>query len=153
MEKTFKNFVSENEYLTKLAKAVYKQIGADNDEDFFDVMDNVAKCSCGAAGGFSGFVYYTETTEFWRQNKTIIKENMKELADSCGDGSVIEMVMNFNGVKGYFTEDEVGRALYGNYDPELTQLYNVFAWYALEEVANRASIFVYSLHEVFPSQQ
>lgn len=143
MEKNFKNFISQNEDMKKMAKAVYKQIGAENDEEFFEVINNVAGCSCGAAGGFSGFIYYTETSDFWRRNKVAIKENMKESADSCGESSVISMCKNFNALKGDFSEDEIGRALYGKFDKELYQIYNVFAFYALEEVANRASDFSY----------
>ena len=66
---------------------------------------------------------------------------MKALADSLGE-NLLGLVCGFNGLKDY-EQDEIGRALYGNYNEDLTQIYNVFAWYALEEVAHRYSDWVY----------
>lgn len=144
MKKTFKNFVSENEYLAKLAKSVYKQIGADDDEEFFSLMSDVSNSPYGAAAGFNGFIYYTETSEFWRKNKAAIKESLKNLADDLGE-STIQLVSDFNCFKKSddFTEDDFGRALYGNFDEDLYYIYNALAWYALEEVASSASDFAY----------
>lgn len=141
MEKTFKNFIAENYCNELLAKAVYEQIGADSDEEFFETMENVSGCSCGAAGGFTGFVYYN-TVAFWRANKTAIMESLQELADDLGE-TKISLVLGFNSVKDNWNEDEVGEALYGKYDPDLDGLYNIFAFYALEEVAHRADYFAY----------
>lgn len=142
MKKTFKNFIKYDANTAKLAKAVRKQLGTETDDEFFETMENVTACSCGAASGFTGFIYYSETVEFFRKNKTVIRNNIQELAIDLGE-TVISMVLGFNSVKGSFTEDEVGKALYGNYDSDLDGLYNNFAWYALEEVAYRASNFAY----------
>jgi hypothetical protein len=66
---------------------------------------------------------------------------MEELADGIGE-NVLQMVCNFNGLKDYDTE-EIAKALFGNYNSDYDQIYNVFAWFALEEVANRYADYSY----------
>lgn len=143
MEKlTLKNFVKFTNTDGKLIKAVKRQTGRDW-EDFQDLLRNVTASSCGAAGGFGGFIYYSEIVSFWRRNRKIITERLNDLAFELGENT-LQMVMSFGGIKdGDFSEDEVGRALYGRYDEELQQIYNVFAWFALEEVAHWYSDFEY----------
>lgn len=139
---TLKNFIEFTNTDGKLIKAVKRQYGYGWD-DFQDYLKNVSNSPCGAAGGFSGFIYYSETSDFWRRNRKIITEQLSELAFSHGE-NVLQMVMSFGGVKdGDFSEDEFGRALYGNYNSDLDQIYNVFAWFALEEVASWYSDFEY----------
>ena len=139
---TLKNFIEFTNTDGKLIKAVKRQYGYGWD-DFQDYLKNVSNSPCGAAGGFSGFIYYSETSDFWRRNRKIITEQLSELAFSLGE-NVLQMVMSFGGIKdGDFSEDEVGRALYGNYNSDLDQIYNVFAWFALEEVASWYSDFEY----------
>ena len=60
---------------------------------------------------------------------------MEQEAEELCEGSVISMVKKFNSVKDNFSEDEIGRALYGKFDEDLYMLYDSFAKYALEEVA------------------
>lgn len=137
-----KDFIEFTNTDGKLIKAVKRQTGRDWD-DFQDYIRNVASSPCGAAGGFGGFIYYSETVEFWRRNRKIITKQLNELAFELGE-NVLQMVMSFGGIKdGCFSEDEVGRALYGRYDDELQQIYNVFAWYVLEEVAHWYTDFEY----------
>ena len=137
-----KDFIEFTNTDGKLIKAVKRQTGREWAE-FQDELKNVSASPYGAASGFGGFIYYYETVEFWRRNRKVITEQLNELAFSLGE-NVMSMVMSFGGIKdGDFTEDEVGRALYGRYDDELQQIYNVFAWYALEEVANWYSDFEY----------
>lgn len=131
-----------NKDIAKLAKAVREQLGSEDDEEFFATCENVAGCSCGANGGFGGFIYYTETTDFYRKNRSTIKKSLQNLAEELGE-STIGMVKGFNSIKGDFSEDEVGKALYGRYDENLYIIYDTLAKYALEEVASRASDFAY----------
>lgn len=139
---TLKNFIEFTNTDGKLIKAVKRQCGY-GWNDFQDYLKNVSNSPCGAAGGFSGFIYYSETSNFWRRNREIITERLKDLAFELGE-NVLQMVMSFGGIKdGDFSEDEVGRALYGRYNSDLDFIYNVFAWFALEEVANRYSDFEY----------
>lgn len=125
----------------KLIKAVMHQTGM-NWSDFQEEMQNVSNSPFGAARGFGGFIYYSETVEFWRRNRKIITERLNGLAFELGE-NMLQMIMSFGGIKGVFSEDEVGRALYGNYNSDLEQIYNVFAWFALEEVAHWYSDFEY----------
>jgi hypothetical protein len=93
----------------------------------------------GAAKGFPGFVYYSETIAFFRKNRQDIVNNLEQTAAEMGI-DVIKLVQSF----GVFhnttppTAGEIGRALWGGSAcrDELTQLYNVCAWFALEEIAN-----------------
>lgn len=138
---TLKNFIEFTNTNGKLIKAVKRQSG-DNWDDFQDYLKDVSNSPCGAAGGFYGFIYYSETCAFWRRNRKVITERLNDLAFELGE-NMLQMVMSFGGIKGKFSEDEVGRALYGNYNSDLDQIYNVFAWFALEEVANWYSDFEY----------
>jgi hypothetical protein len=132
---TYKSFLKNHEDNKSLISAVKKQLDCNSVNEFFEELDNVSKSPCGANGGFTGFIYYTETTAFWRANKKNIKNLMEQEADELGESSVISMVKNFNSVKDDFSEDEIGRALYGKFDEDLYQLYDTFAKYALEEIA------------------
>lgn len=137
-----KDFIEYTNTDGRLINAVKRQTGC-NWEDFQDELHNVASSPCGAAGGFSGFIYYSETCGFWRRNRKAIIEMMEELAFSLGENLLIS-VMSYTAIKdGGYTEDEVGRALYGNYNEDLKYIYNIFAWGALEEVAHWYEDFEY----------
>ena len=137
-----KDFVNYSGINAKLINAVKNQSGL-NWDDFKDYLQNVSGCPCGAAGGFSGFVWYSETSSFWRKNRKLITELMQEQADSLGENP-LSMVLGFNCFKGgSFSQEEIGRALFGNYNEDYMQIYNAFAWFALEEVAYRFSDFKY----------
>ena len=127
--------------LSAVAVPVVRQLGGVN-LDTLRTLRDVSNSYCGAAAGFSGFVYYTETAAFWRKNRAKIKALMNYEAEAFGECSTFDMVCRFNSLKG-FTADEVGRALYGNYSDDLTQIYNTFSWYALEEVAYRFGEYCY----------
>jgi hypothetical protein len=92
----------------------------------------------GADGGFSGFIYYNETIAFFKANRQDIINHMEQTAAELGT-DIISMVQEF-GVFRYSEKPsagEVGKALWdsGKTHPNLTSLYNVFSWYALEEVS------------------
>lgn len=130
------------ETLGKLVIPVKNQLAADTKEEFFERLEDVCRSSCGAAAGFTGFTWYTETVDFWRRNRKKIMDYASELADGLGENT-LNMVRQFNCLKGNFTEDEIGRALYGNFDIELEQIYNALAWFVLEEIAYKFSDFKY----------
>lgn len=140
--KTLKNFIDYcGESLGALVRPVKNQMGCDVTE-FWQHLNDVSRSYCGAAAGFTGFIYYSETVAFWRKNRKAITACMEELADDLGE-NLLQMVSNFNGFKGVYTDDELGRALYGNYNSDYDQIYNGFAWFALEEVANRYADYDY----------
>ena len=68
-----KDFVEFTNTDGKLIKAVKRQSDY-NWDDFQDYLKNVSNSPCGAAGGFGGFIYYSETCAFWRRNRKIITE-------------------------------------------------------------------------------
>lgn len=76
------------------------------DEDTAGTLADVCRCSCGAAGGFHGFIYYTETREFFAANRAEIIEAIRDQiyqglwSDENGRPvSVIGAVMKFNALK------------------------------------------------------
>ena len=119
--------------LTKLQRAVKRQLGSDTMQEFLETLQDVS--NHGAGGGFGGFIYYGETVDFTRRNRAEIMTQLKEDADSFGS-SVSDMVCNFNCFKGY-SEDEILVALYSGTGDNVTTVYNGLAWYALESVASQ----------------
>jgi hypothetical protein len=92
----------------------------------------------GADGGFSGFIYYNETIPFFKQNRADIANHIEQTAAEMGT-DIFSMVQSF-GVFRYSDKpapSEIGKALWDSRKthPDLTSLYNVFSWYALEEVS------------------
>jgi len=118
----------------KLIEAVKEQLCYDVDE-YPEVFGDV--CLSGADAGYTGFIYYSDTCEFYQTNKELIKELVKEEADGL-DMSQIDMVKGFNCLKG-IDEDEIGRALYGSPEDDDTMVPNALAWFALEAVARYLS--------------
>lgn len=129
--KTFENYGGQNLYAVALA--VKSQTGL-NKDDFFVELENVLKSPYGAAAGFGGFIYYSETVSFWRKNKAKILRFAEDQAFELGQ-NIIDMVAGFKGIKDDFTAGEIAAALYGRYSDDYTQIYNIMAWYCLEEVA------------------
>ena len=126
--------------LVAVARPVIRQLGGINSETLQN-LEAVTRASSGAAAGFTGFIYYTETAKFWRTNRAAIYRLMQYDADGLG-ANIFEMVSHFRTIEGY-TPEEIGRALFGNYSDDLTQIYNTFAWFALEEVAYRFGEYLY----------
>lgn len=137
IQKVWKAFLNDIEgtSLEKMANAVIEQLGGVDEEVIFGSLNTVRNGS----DGYTGFIYYTETCKFWNDNKDAIMENMHELADDL-DEDLIKMIRGFGNFKDddTVTYDAIGKALYGPYDEdENRRIYDTFAKYALEEVANR----------------
>ena len=122
----------------KLINAVIENLGYDdpNDPDCIEDLKNIT--NCGINGGFGGFVYYSETTSFFNENRKEIIELVKDMSLSLGDG-MIEMVASFNCFKDEdLTLDEIGNVLFcvdtDNIDERMI-IKNGLAWFAGEEVA------------------
>jgi hypothetical protein len=109
-------------------------------ESLKDLSGQLVNCAQhGAAGGFPGFIYHSETIAFFRTNRRDIVNNIEQTAAEMGE-DVIKLVQSFGEFRNTTppASGEVGRALWDSarLHNELTDLYKVFAWYALEEVAN-----------------
>ena len=125
--------------MDQLTYAVLDQLGFESlDSDAKQVLNDVA--NYGADAGFSGFIYYSDTIEFFDNNKSLIVELMKNDAESLGEDCPFCMVANFNCLRGTVDALEVANALTtsnpNNYD-YVTSVKNALAWYALETVAYR----------------
>ena len=142
--------------LDELDAAVIAQLGGTSrnvgdscelSEDAADQLANVCRCSCGAAGGFPGFIYYHETREFFKANRERIAARLREqIAEGLFEGArgVVSAVMSFNCLKGCDAaeiEEEAARAFFGPLegfdDGALDNVANACAWAALEDLAFR----------------
>lgn len=130
IKKSFKNSASVTE---RLVFAVNEQMGGSLQEYAADIANH------GIDGGFSGFIYYSETAPFAENTNTrqdIIKL-LEEQAQEFGQ-EVSEMVAGF----GVFRRDKMSetdrRDLY-RYLSETsckeTKIPNIMAWFAAEEAA------------------
>jgi hypothetical protein len=128
--KTIKQFTEQSHINAQLIRSVIRQSGGFDSfkEDAQDITNH------GVAGGFSGWIYYTETVGFWRKNKALIIELATDQAADFGE-ELLAMVSSFNAIKSDYNSTEIGAALFGRYNDDFTCIYNVMAWYALEEVA------------------
>ena len=117
---------------TQLIEAVKEQIGQD-DEAGYDPLQDVY--NHGIDGGFGGFIYYKDTCKFFRENRDLILQLVREEAEQFGQ-DIISFVAGFNCLEDDSeTRDEIGRAIYGQPEEDDTQVVNALAWFAAEEVA------------------
>lgn len=110
-----------------LINAVTSCIGLDSVED-------VNRCRID--GGFSGFIYYSDTHKFAMRYRKTIVEMLEEMASSLGE-EVTQMVNGFGVFRpeGMDADDRKDLNKYlGGGRPEQGTLTNVMAWFAAEEV-------------------
>ena len=129
--KTVQEVCKENEQFSSIIHAVIQKIGMESIKD----VNNY-----GMEQGFPGFIYYSETVKFWRKYKKSILAMLKN-DTSYWESGIVGMVQNFNCLNNTdkktvpeYTEEEIGEALFGRYNPELDIIYNALAWYAAENV-------------------
>lgn len=128
MKKTLKNFIEYSSIDAGLIRAVIRQSGGWG--DFQEKAQDIA--NHGIAGGFSGWIYYTETCEFYAKNQGVIIALVEHWSNDS-NLSPIDFVSGFY----CFDADKpsVGKTLYGNKRQHDTQVANALAWFAAEEVA------------------
>jgi hypothetical protein len=116
-----------------LVKAVVEQLDCD-DGELRNTLKDVTEH--GADAGFSGFIYYNETCDFYKRNQKAIADEVEELAQGLGEDPT-EMVKGFNCLRGQgYTTKEVALTLYGTPSQHNDIIANALAWFALEEVAH-----------------
>lgn len=127
--KTMQEFIKASHIDGALIRAVVRQIGgwAEFKERAGDVTAH------GASGGFSGFIYYADTAAFYARNRAAIAKAVEQLADDLGEDPV-ELVRNFNCLRGTCSTEEVALTLYGTPRQHGVGTANALAWFALEEV-------------------
>ena len=145
--------------LSALDRAVVAQLGGtcsnidgdrcEIDEETAQALADVRRCSCGAAGGFSGFIYYSETREFTAANRAEIVARLREQIDEGlftdengkprGVVGAVVMFSCFKGEDPAEIEEEAARVLFGPVADirfgELDRVANALAWGALEDLA------------------
>jgi len=137
-----RNYLYSNSSFTqKTVNSVIKALGFQlhgSKSLFMELSTQLENCAeHGADIGIPGFIYYSDTISFYRKNKQDIVSHMENTATEIGT-DIISMVQGFGVFRNCDkpTPSEIGKALYGiSNNQELTSLYNVFAWYALEEIS------------------
>lgn len=125
--------------ITKLQKAVIEQLGYDVKKDKDEYME-IFKHGITASDGYYGFIYYSETEDFYKKHKKEIIELAKEVAEGIGEDSYITMILKFGCLQGLgrkITIDDVCEVIYANNknNEYYTDITNALAWFALEETA------------------
>ena len=120
-----------------LKKSVINQLGINDEEDLKQTLSDIS--NNGADGGFNGFIYYSDTCKFAKENIKEIFDYAQEQAEQLGEG-VYKMISNFNcltDVKETEVASTIHLVLKGVEDDQgnETQILNALSWYALEEVA------------------
>lgn len=122
----------------KLIEAVAEQLGYEvDDKDFKRECEDICRSPYGAAAGFTGFIYYSETEEFFDKNKDLILDLAEEMADMCDYAGTTDMIKNFGCLRDdKLTDDEIAKVIWANRETDnSTQIKNAMSWFALEEVA------------------
>jgi len=111
----------------KLINAVIKQSGGlrNLSKSANDITNN------GAAGGYAGFINYTDTCAFTKRNHTLIMKHLKDCADDMGTNA-IELLSEFSCFKDMDAQ-EIFDGLTNPDSDDRTTVYNGLAWFALEE--------------------
>lgn len=127
--KTQKQVIKDNQEFKPLINAVIRQLGGTDSLE--DIRNH------GVQGGFSGFIYYSDTVPFAHRHRSQIVKLLEQQADDLGE-DVVEMVSNF----GYFRNNKMDaddrKDLYrflGGGKCKETTIPNLMAWFAAEEVA------------------
>lgn len=119
--------ITDRSEFKSLINAVISNIGIDSVQDVN---------SHGIDGGFSGFVYYTDTVPFAYKHRKAILRLLDEDADNFGQ-EVVEMVNGFGTFRGKGMDADEKKDLYrylsGTKCKEVT-IPNLMAWYAAETV-------------------
>ena len=117
--------------MSNLRKAVINQMGGL--ETFKQSFNDVVRH--GADGGFSGFIYYTETTAFFKRNRRAILAHLDAICFDLGEDRI--NVLKSWRCLNHLTSDDIARGLYeGAKSDEVTAVQNALAFFALEEVCH-----------------
>lgn len=128
---TINEMIKNSNIPAKLIRSTVKQFGGF--ESFKESAQDVTNHSI--AGGFHGFIYYTDTCKFFKKNRKEILEMAQSMADDFGQG-MLEMVAGFNCMKSLdVSQDEIARAIYTGKGEVVEQIENCLAWFAGEEVS------------------
>ena len=116
-----------------LTIAVIEQFGI---ESFLECAGDVY--NHGITGGFSGFIYYTDTEPFYIDNRDLIIAWAKDFYESLGiSDSLVGFIAGFGSMKSQgFSADDIGEFLYSNNADldNFTYFANNMSWGVAEEI-------------------
>ncbi len=128
------------ELIIELKNAVIKQLNC-SQKEFLEIAKDV--CNYGAGGGFNGFIYTEDTVAFFKKNKELIIDLLKDFADRIGEDLII-VIKNFRCLKDLEVSSfEIAKSLLGSgkyketFDSVIPDIQNALAWFTLEEVSRR----------------
>jgi len=124
--------LSNNTEFKNLINAVIRKVGIDAVSD----INNH-----GIGGGFSGFIYYSDTVKFFDTYKKDILKLAEQQAEEMGE-DMLSMIANFNCLssgqypnkKPDYSQTEIAQAIFSGRGECVDQIKNAMAWYAAEEV-------------------
>ncbi len=125
--------------IDKLATEVARQNKAHSWEEFGDTLRNVRRG--GASGGFNGFIYYVENTEFAQQNWDLLKSGLRQELEYGEARTLSEYLASFKSIQdGGLSVLDVESALIEptQHESEWEIVASGAAWWALERVAHAA---------------
>jgi len=121
--------------MNNLEAAVIEQLGQTCCEvqPLLDTLRDIV--NHGIDGGFTGFIYHTDTVAFAEANKADILQLALGMAEECGFDGAYSLVAGFGCLGEGYTPDSVADAVNDPEHEDYTQVMNALAWFAAEEVA------------------
>ena len=122
-----KQVLKDNADYKTLINAVINRVGLDAVQD----INNH-----GIDGGFSGFIYYSDTHAFAMRYRKLIVKLLEEQANDMGV-DVVKMVSGFGVFRNSAMDNDDRKELYkylGGGRPNEGTITNLMAWFAAEEV-------------------
>jgi hypothetical protein len=108
-------------------------------ESLKELSSNLSDCAkYSADGGFHGFIWYSETTKFFHQNRKDIIKNLEQSAENCGQ-SIVHFVEGFRMYRcqPIPTYNQICRAIWDkSINEELHDIYNSLSWFCLEDISH-----------------
>ena len=123
--------------MNPLHSAVIIQLGYDPDDMSEECRQTLSDINNhGIDGGFSGFIYYSETVEFFSRNRETILACAEDLAEALGE-DCFTMISNFICLKGLnLKPSDIAKICYtAEPHDDAQQVKNALAWFAAEETA------------------
>ncbi len=121
---------------SKLQQVVIDQLCVDVDDSEDCTLSDISKH--GIDGGFCGFIYYSDTVDFFDNNRELILTTLNEDAREFGVNTS-DMVAGFGCLAGNDWRHEIDSVLMGINCDDDTTIKNALAWYAGETVAHQLS--------------
>ena len=114
----------------ELKKNIENRLIEHHDEPLRFVAEDICKGGCQA--GVSGFIWYSENSDFYRENRLAINRLIDDIASEQGENTT-DLIRHMRGVEGFCREDIQG-VLEGS--SQLPPIANALVWVAVEEWAN-----------------